>query len=381
MGDHLPVVRAAVAQAVPAFLDRDAGIVRACELIAAAGKRGADIVVLPEGFIPSHPIWYHFHAATSADALDMAADLFRNSVVVGGSHTDPLVEAAREARCHAVVGICEKRAGTTGTMWNSTLHIDPERGITGVRRKLTPTVGERLVHAHGYGDGLRAVETDFGPVTSLLCAENSNPLAIFAVAAQSAVLHAAQWPNHFSPTQPVMRDVIVGTSKALAYRAGCYVLSAASVLDDDTRKRVARTDADLAWVSEPTNVGGSCIVAPDGTVLAGPLGDEEGVVVADCDLDALVPKKVMHDYAGHYNREDVFNLLIRDRPAPIMQAPWSQPVTGAGGEPAEASEPVAFAPDAAAPDAAASDRAASAATEPDSTRPAARGPADPGVTA
>jgi nitrilase len=324
MGDHLPTVRAAVAQAVPPFLDRDAGIERAAALIREAGAQGARIVVLPEGFVPSHPIWFHFHAGTSQAALDMAADLFRNSVVVGGEHTDPLVQASRDAGCHAIVGVCEKEPGTTGTMWNTTLHIDPERGIVGRRRKLTPTVGERMVHAHGHGDGLRAISTEFGPVTSLLCAENSNPLAIFSVAAQSAVLHAALWPNHFSPTQPVMREVIVGASRALAYRAGAYVLSAASTLDDATRKRVASTDEDLAWVSDATNVGGSCIVSPDGRVLAGPLDDAEGLLVADCDLDALVPKKVIHDYAGHYNREDVFQLLVRDAPGPILDAPWDR---------------------------------------------------------
>jgi nitrilase len=339
MGDTLPVVRTAVAQAVPPFLDRDAGIERACELIRAAGAESAQVVVLPEGFIPTHPIWYHFHAATSQAAIDMAADLFRNSVVVGGPHTDPLVDAARDSGCHAVVGICEKEHGTTGTMWNTTLHIDPVHGIVGRRRKLTPTVGERLVHAHGHGDGLRAVPTDYGPVTSLLCAENSNPLAVFSVTAQSSVLHAALWPNHFSPTQPIMRDVIVGASKALAYRAGAYVLSAASTLDDATRKRVANTDEDLAWVSDPANLGGSCIVAPDGRVLAGPLGDEEGLLVADCNLDALVPKKVIHDYAGHYNREDVFRLLVRDAPGAILDAPWDRE-PAAGGTVAAVSDEV-----------------------------------------
>ena len=87
MGDRLAVVRAAVAQAAPVFLDREATVDKACELIARAGREGAEIVAFPEGFIPTHPVWYHFHAATGQSAIDMAAELFRNSVVVGGPAT------------------------------------------------------------------------------------------------------------------------------------------------------------------------------------------------------------------------------------------------------------------------------------------------------
>jgi aliphatic nitrilase len=191
-----------------------------------------------------------------------------------------------------------------------------------VRRKLTPTVGERLVHAGGYGDGLRAVATPSGPVTSLLCAENSNPLDLISVAAQSSLIHVAQWPNHFSPTQPLMPQVILTASRALAYRCGCFVLNAASTLTDAERPRIARMDEDMAWISDPANLGGSCIVDPSGRILAGPLADEEDVLVADLDLDEIVAKKTIHDYAGHYNRADVFTLTVAGPPAPILAAPW-----------------------------------------------------------
>lgn len=330
MGDRLPTVRGAVVQAVPAFLDRDATVDKAAGLIRAAGERGADVVVFPEGFIPTHPVWYHFHSATSEESLAMAEELFRNAVAVGSEATDPLGAAAREAGCWVAMGVCEKRAGTSGTLWNSVVYLSPEGEVAGVHRKLTPTVGERLVHTGGGGDGLRAVAARFGPLTGLLCAENSNPLLVFTVAAQYSSVHAALWPNHFSPTQPPMRDVMVTAGRAVAYQAGCYVLNAASTLDDATRERVGRTDEDRAWLSDPDNLGGSCIISPGGDVLAGPAGADEDILVADLELDRLVRKRSIHDFAGHYNRPDVLSLVIQPDVPSILRAPWDrEPEDGA----------------------------------------------------
>jgi len=82
MGDVLPIVRVAAVQAAPVFLDREATAEKACRLIREAGAGGAKIVGFPEGFIPSHPLWYHFHPASSARSRQLATQLFLNSVEV-----------------------------------------------------------------------------------------------------------------------------------------------------------------------------------------------------------------------------------------------------------------------------------------------------------
>lgn len=321
-GDRLGTIRAAVVQAVPVFLDREATVDKACALIDQAASDGSELIVFPEGFIPSHPIWFHFHSATSEEGLTMAAELFQNAVVVGSDTTDRLARAARRTGAWVVMGICEKEAGTTGTMWNTSITFAPDGAISGVHRKLTPTVGERLVHTGGHSDGLHKVSTPFGGVSSLLCAENSNPLLIHTVVSQYSVVHAALWPNHFSPTQPRMRDVILNSSRSLAYQAGCYVLNAASTMDGPTIGRVAKTDEDRAWLEDPGNVGGSCIVAPGGEVLTDQAGEEESILAADLDLDVLFRKKIIHDYAGHYNRPDVLRLVVEPAPsAPSVATP------------------------------------------------------------
>jgi nitrilase len=52
--------------------------------------------------------------------------------------------------------------------------------------------------------------------------------------------------------------------------------------------------------------GGAAVIEPtSGDVIAGPLYDQEGMVVADCDLREGLHAKRWFDSVGHYSREDV----------------------------------------------------------------------------
>ena len=61
--------------------------------------------------------------------------------------------------------------------------------------------------------------------------------------------------------------------------------------------------------------GGSVIVSPLGEVLAGPLYGEEGILTAEVDLDDLVRSRMDFDVTGHYSRDDIFELKVKDQPA------------------------------------------------------------------
>jgi nitrilase len=56
--------------------------------------------------------------------------------------------------------------------------------------------------------------------------------------------------------------------------------------------------------------GGSAILAPAGTYLAGPVWDEECILYADLDPTVLYSARQRFDPAGHYHRPDVLSLGV-----------------------------------------------------------------------
>jgi len=175
MGDKYPKLKVAAVQAVPVFLDREASVEKSCDLIKEAAKNGANLVVFPEGFIPTHPVWYHFHACTGMIVSSLSIELFKNSVEVPSVDVEKLCRTAAENNIYIIMGICEKLPGTTGTMYNSQIIIGSNGKLIGKRQKIMPTVGERIVHKGGSGVNIAAFKTEFGPISALICSENSNP--------------------------------------------------------------------------------------------------------------------------------------------------------------------------------------------------------------
>ena len=232
MGDHYGTVKVAAVQAASVFLDRERSTEKACRLIHEAGSNGARVIGFPEGFIPAHPVWYHHHAATGAIANRLAVELFKNAVEIPGPETDALCEAAHAANAYVVVGVCEKLPQTTGTMFNSQVYIGPDGTLIRKHQKIMPTVGERLVHMGGYGDTFGAFATEFGPMSALICGENSNPLAIFALIAEGTRIHVMSWPNHFPTSGDPLRNRVAIDSQAFAQMSKAFVISACGTVDD-----------------------------------------------------------------------------------------------------------------------------------------------------
>lgn len=196
-------------------------------------------------------------------------------------------------------------------MYNTQLFLGPDGTVLGKHQKLVPTVGERLVHRPGGPDTFGAFDTDFGPMSGLMCGENSNPLAIFALTAEFTRVHVMAWPNHFPKISVPMADIALTMARGFAQMSKAFVISAASVVDDRIRDAIAADGDDIEFLSRAEISGGSVIVGPDTRVLAGPVpGDREEIIYADMDFDVGIRMKLRHDFAGHYNRDDVFRLLV-----------------------------------------------------------------------
>jgi aliphatic nitrilase len=310
MGDQYPKIRAAAVQAASVFLDRDATVDKACQLIAEAAARGANLIVFPECFIPAHPYWFFLHPAY--ECRPWMTELFKNAVEVPSPATDRIGRAAREASAYVVMGINERRPGTMGTLYNSQVFFGPTGEILGVHRKIVPTIMERLVHAGGDGSSLRVYPTPFGALGGLVCGENGNPLARYTLLAQGETVHAMSWPAYPTGFSQPSREGAILRSRSAAFEGRVFVVSASGVFDETARASLCRTPEHERMI---TTAGGvSIICGPAGEILAQADPEKPEIIVADLDLEAIIPLKFNHDITGHYNRFDIFHLQV-DRTA------------------------------------------------------------------
>ncbi|MBX3603862.1 MAG: carbon-nitrogen hydrolase family protein [Piscinibacter sp.] len=306
-----PTLVAAV-QASYVLLDREACVDKAAALIAQAAQRGARIVVLPEAFIPGAPVWIDSRPIWDGDA-DWYALLVEQAVVVPGPVTVRLGAAARAAGAYVVIGV-QERDPHGSTLYNTTLYFGPDGRLLAKHRKLMPTGSERSVWGQGDGSTLPVLDTPFGRLSGLTCWENYMPLARFYLYAQGVDLWAA-------PTL-ARGDGWLATMRHIAREGRCYVVGVnPCVRADQLPADLPHRDRLWPGVLDPTDCewvepGNSVIVAPDGSILAGPARHEETILLAEMDLRQVHAARRMFDASGHYHRPDIFRLAVDIAPRP-----------------------------------------------------------------
>src|SRR3954447_23064893 len=118
----------AVVQATPVFLDREATVNKACDLIERAGRAGARLIVLPESFIPTYPDWVWAIPPGEEGALsDLYAEFLAQSVDIPGPATEALALAARRAGACVAIGLSERNTEASGiSLYNTLLYLGPD---------------------------------------------------------------------------------------------------------------------------------------------------------------------------------------------------------------------------------------------------------------
>ena len=99
-------VLAAAVQATPVFLDREATVEKVCRLAKEAAAFGAELIVLPEAFVPGYPDWV-WRSQPWKDATARYRRLLEASVTVGSPATEALAGAARDAGAYLCIGVNE----------------------------------------------------------------------------------------------------------------------------------------------------------------------------------------------------------------------------------------------------------------------------------
>lgn len=302
-------MKVAAVQAAPRFLDASATAARAAELVSEAGGLGVEVIGFPEGFLPGHPGWIEL-LPFDAEAMELGRRLFEAAVEVPGPEVEAVARACGEAGVAAVLGVCERLPATTGTMFNTQVLIGADGAIAGKHQKYVPTVGERLVHAPGRTGTANSMTLAGGRVvTGLICGENSNPLAQYASARAYPTVHVASWPQHFSPAV-AMPPVIEFVSRSLAYTLKSYVVNAVTTISPEMAEAYGTSAEARAFLDSPEAGGRASVIAPTGELLAEAADDSEQLVVAEIDPAAVLRLKQVHDFAGHYNRPELFSSLL-----------------------------------------------------------------------
>jgi nitrilase len=297
-------VTVACVQAEPAILDREATLDRLEELAAAAAADGAELVAFPETFVAVYPSsrWAKAFAAwEDADAKETFARIAQNAVGVGSPAERRLGATAKACGIWLVTGVNEVEPERPGTIYNALLTHAPDGSLALHHRKLVPTNHERLVWGHGDGRGLTTVATGFGRLGGLICWENYMPLARFALYEAGVELYVAATAADDDAWQATL--VHIARESRTYVIAPCHFQRASSYPDDFPL--AAHLEG-----ADTLGRGGSAILAPDGSYLAGPLYDEEGILYAELDPSRLVAERQRFDPVGHYHRPDVLRFDV-----------------------------------------------------------------------
>jgi nitrilase len=298
-------MKIAAAQLAPVFLNKKETTKKACKAIAEAGKNGAKLIVFPEAYLSGYPDWvWLIPNSKGAELNKLYKALVANAVSIPDDTTQVLCKAANAANINVVMGMNEKNSKTSGaSLYNSLLFIDNKGKIIGKHRKLIPTGGERLVWAQGEGNTLKSYDTTAGKVGGLICWESFMPLARTAIYESGAqILAVPTWDK-----SPAWRN----SMQAYAREGGVFIISCCMALkiDDIPDKYGFKKlyPQDREWITK----GNSCIIAPDGKIIAGPLEGKKDILYANIDLEDIIASKRMFDAVGHYARPDVFKFEVK----------------------------------------------------------------------
>ena len=299
--------KVACVQATPVIFDLEGSVEKVIALTAEAAGLGCKLVVFPETFIPGYPAGLGFgtvFGSRTKAGRNQFREYWQNSVEVPGVHTDKLAECAKENKVFLTVGVTE-RDKVSKTLYCTLLYFGPDGILLGKHRKLKPTAAERLVWGEGDGTTLCTFDTEIGKIGGLICWENYMPLARMAMYKKGVEIYLA-------PTAD-SRDSWNASMQHIACEGRCYVIGCNQYFTK--RDFPGHLQSELAEDRpEILSRGGSVIVSPLGEVLAGPLYNEEGILTAEVDLDELVCSRMDFDVTGHYSRDDVFDLSIKDQP-------------------------------------------------------------------
>ncbi|NUU34343.1 MULTISPECIES: carbon-nitrogen hydrolase family protein [Pseudomonas] len=301
--------RAAAVQASPIFLNAEATVDKAIDLMKQASDKGAKLIAFPEVFVAGYPYWSWI--SNPIQGSHWFEKLVKASIQIPGPEITKLANAAARFKINVVIGVNERAAHSVGTLYNTLVTISDEGTILGVHRKLVPTWAEKMTWAPGDASGLKVHQTSVGPLGALACGENTNTLARFALLAQGEMIHVASYISlPVAPPDYDMAEAIKVRAAAHSFEGKVFTVVSCSTVSEEIIEQMETLNPEARQLLTRSNSAFTGFLGPDGRVLGEPLIDRDGITYADIDLNRCIQPRQMHDITGHYNRFDIFELKV-----------------------------------------------------------------------
>lgn len=235
------------------MFDKNGNIARIIAMADEAAANGAKLIAAPE-------------MALTGYCYASRAELAPYVETVPGPSTDAVAAIAKKHGCCIAFGMGEHEP-STDLYYNSVVLVGPD-GLIGVYRKSHSFIADPKFAADG-DRGIPVFDTPFGRIAMLNCMDMQfiETARLAAVRGADVILHANAWFGEPTPSPLWMTR---------AYDSGIYIVAS------------NRTGHERG-IDFP---GGSCIIAPDGSIEAS-IDRSEGIVYAEIDTDRTRRSELM----------------------------------------------------------------------------------------
>lgn len=263
--------KVAAVQFEPTMFEKERNIERLLELCEQAAAAGAKLIVTPEMGTTGY-CWF--------DRAEVAPFVEK----VAGPTTNRFAVLARKHDCYIVVGMPE--VDEDGIYFNTAVLIGPD-GVVGRHRKTHPYISEPKWAAPGDLHN-QVFETSIGRIALLICMDIHfvETARLMALGGADVICHISNWLAERTPAPYWI---------SRAFENGCYII-------ESNRWGLERT---------VQFSGGSCVIAPDGRVIA-VLDKGDGILLSEVDLDAARARRVLGEPVFTQRRPELYPELLTD---------------------------------------------------------------------
>ncbi len=303
------VIKVAIAQFAPQFLDLGGSVKKALAIIEEAADQGCQLVAFGETWLCGYPAWLDYVPKAALwdypATKQVYASMHDNALIIPGPEIDKFCKSAKKRGIAIAIGATEKgNSSDRGTLYNSFVVINSRGELINHHRKLMPTFTEKLLYGTGDASGLRSSDLGGWRLGGLICWEHWMPLSRQALHDQGEDIHIALWPK--------VHEMHQVASRHYAFEGRCFVLAIGQLLEVKDLPEELEVPSALASVPEHLLLdGGSCIIGPDGKYIYSPTFNSEGLIVQELELNRIKQEQLTLDVSGHYQRPDIFRFSVK----------------------------------------------------------------------